>query len=270
MIKIGVLGCGFIGTQICRAIDKGFVSAELFAVYDTSYEKAQQLSLSLESQKPHFLTPSQMFENADLVVECASPDAAKSYVLDALKNDCDVLVMSAGVFEDPEFYKNAYEIAKENKKRIYIPSGAISGTDGLKSASSAKIDSVVLETRKPVSGLIDAPFVVNNKIPLKEIKEPTLIFEGKANEAVINFPKNVNVCATVSLCGIGFEKTIVRIIADPTINKNIHKLEVKGDFGEMFVEIKNSPAPTNPRTSYLAALSAISKLKEITNPFQIG
>lgn len=270
MIRVGILGCGFIGTQICQAIDRGDVSAEIYAVYDVSYNKAQELISSLEIQTPVYCSPSQMFENTDLIIECASPDAARLYISEALKNGCDILVMSAGAFQDPEFYNEVYEIALNGGKRIYIPSGAIAGTDGLKSGMTSNIDSVVIETRKPVSGLADSPYVIKNKISLENLKEPLTLFEGKASDAVVNFPRNVNVCATISLCGIGFEKTEVRIIADPTIQKNIHKLKVKGDFGEMFMEIKNNPAPTNPKTSYIAALSAIAKLKEITNPFQIG
>lgn len=270
MIRIGVLGCGFIGTEICKSIDRGDISAELYAVYDTSIEKADRLCKSLCVQRPVLCSPEEMFRYVDLVVECASQEAAGNYVLDALKNDCDILVMSAGIFQNRKFHENALKTAQERNKRIYIPSGAIAGTDGLRSAMTASVYSVSIETRKPIEGLIDSPYVVDNNISLWDITKPLLLFEGRATEAVRLFPKNVNVCATVSLCGIGFEKTDVRIIADPTIDKNIHKLTVFGDFGQMCLEIQNNPSPTNPRTSYIAALSAISKIKEITSPIQIG
>ncbi|MEM2518268.1 MAG: aspartate dehydrogenase domain-containing protein, partial [Candidatus Bathyarchaeia archaeon] len=84
------------------------------------------------------------------------------------------------------------------------------------------------------------------------------------------FPANVNVAATLSLAGIGAEKTVVRVVADPTISRNIHEIEVKGDFGELRVHVENVPSAENPKTSFLAALSAIATLKRLTEPIVVG
>jgi aspartate dehydrogenase len=97
-----------------------------------------------------------------------------------------------------------------------------------------------------------------------------VLFEGFAREAVKKFPKNINVAATLSLAGMGFDKTRVRIIVDPQISTNIHHIFVKGDFGEMVLETRNKPFPHNPKTSYLAALSAISAVKKIIDTVWIG
>ncbi|WNY29141.1 L-aspartate dehydrogenase [Methanimicrococcus stummii] len=270
MIKIGIIGCGFIGTQICSAVDSGAVPAVLFGVFDFSDEKANAVLKSLKSGNPKKCTPEEMIESCDLIVECASQDAVLKYALPAAENGVDMMVLSVGAFQNPDFYQKVKEAAAANNSKIYVPSGAIAGTDGLKSAAVANLSSVSVTTRKPVSGLAGSPYLVENSIDLSNLKEPTLVFEGSAAEAVVAFPKNVNVCATISLCGFGFEKTAVRIIADPTISENIHELEVFGDFGHMKMMIENKPSPLNPKTSYLAALSAVSTLKKITDPMQIG
>jgi len=98
----------------------------------------------------------------------------------------------------------------------------------------------------------------------------TLLFEGSASKAVKAFPANVNVAATVSLAGIGFERTKVRVVADPSLSRNVHELTVEGEFGTFFTRVENLPSPDNPKTSYLAALSAISTLKQILSSVQIG
>ncbi|MDR2945040.1 MAG: aspartate dehydrogenase [Methanosarcinales archaeon] len=275
MLKIGIIGCGFIGTQICLAVDSGVIPAEIFGVFDFSDEKADTVLKLLKksgssNRLPKKYTPEEMIGSCDLIIECASQEAVLKYALPALEKGTDFMVLSVGAFKNPDFFLKVRETAAAHGSKIYVPSGAIAGTDGLNSAAVAGLDSVSVTTRKPISGLAGSPYLIENNIDLSEIREPTTVFEGTAAEAVIGFPKNVNVCATVSLCGIGFDKTAVRIIADPTISENIHELEVCGDFGRMKMMIENHPSPQNPKTSYLAALSAVSALKRITDPIQIG
>ncbi|MDL2260812.1 aspartate dehydrogenase [Methanimicrococcus sp. OttesenSCG-928-J09] len=270
MIQIGIIGCGFIGSQICLAIDSGAISANLFGIFDFSDEKADAVLKQLQSAAPKKCTPEEMIESCDLIIECASQDAVLKYALPAAEKGIDMMVLSVGAFQNPVFYETLKKTAAETGSKIYIPSGAIAGTDGLKSAAAAGISSVSVTTRKPISGLAGSPYLIENNIDLSKITEPMLVFEGPAAEAVVGFPKNVNVCATISLCGIGFDKTTVRIIADPTATENTHELDVYGDFGHMKMTIENKPSPQNPKTSYLAALSAVSTLKKITDPIQIG
>ncbi|WNY25861.1 aspartate dehydrogenase [Methanolapillus millepedarum] len=270
MIKIGVIGCGFIGSQICMAIDSGLVVAELAGIFDFSGEKVDSVLRELKNSSPKKVTPEEMAKSCDLVIECASQEAVLKYAPMILENGKNMMILSAGAFQNPDFYAKIQKAASNHNCKVYLPSGAIAGTDGLKSAAIAGLKSVTVTTRKPISGLIGSPYLTEKKINLTDITTPTLLFEGKAADAVVAFPKNVNICATISLCGIGFEKTVVKIIADPTISDNIHELEVFGDFGHMKMRIENKPSPINPKTSYLAALSAISTLKRITDPIQIG
>ena len=81
------------------------------------------------------------------------------------------------------------------------------------------------------------------KIDLNSISETKTIYKGPAEEACKLFPKNVNVAAALSLAGVGPEKTQVQIAADPTIQKNIHEIDVKGEFGELSICTQNVVSP---------------------------
>ena len=95
------------------------------------------------------------------------------------------------------------------------------------------------------------------------ISDETTLFEGTASEAVRLFPKNVNVSALLSLAGLGSHETIVKVVANPGIAKNIHRIESEGKFGKITTVVENIPDPTNPKTSRLAILSAIETLRSI-------
>ncbi|MGB3906933.1 MAG: aspartate dehydrogenase [Methanomethylovorans sp.] len=270
MLKIGIVGCGTIGTYICKAIDDGLIETEVHAIYDRNTENVERLLSSLANHRPAVMEIGEMVKHIDLLVECASQEAVYEVVPAALHAGCDVMIMSVGAFADEILFKTIYSIAKEMGCKIYLPSGAIAGLDGLKSAASEQIYSVTLTTQKPLSGLADAPFVIQNNINLEDIKSRTVIFEGKASEAVKGFPANVNVAATLSLAGIGFEKTKVRIVANPALCRNIHEISVEGSFGKLTSKVENVASPTNPKSSYLASLSAIATLKKIIDPLQVG
>ncbi|MDG6243326.1 MAG: aspartate dehydrogenase [Methanolobus sp.] len=270
MFKIGLVGCGTIGTTICKAIDDGTVEAQLFAIYDRNTEDVERLLSTLRKEKPLLMETSEMIQNIDLLIECASQEAVPEVIPLALKAHCDVMIMSVGAFADNGLFTDIRELAKDNNCKVYLPSGAIVGLDGLKSASVEDIYSVTLTTKKPPQGLEGAPYITMNDIDLESIEEETLLFEGAAIEAVRAFPANVNVAATISIAGIGFEKTRVRIVADPKLTRNIHEICVEGAFGKFTTRAENLPSPTNPKSSYLASLSAIATLKRITDPFQTG
>jgi aspartate dehydrogenase len=265
-MKVGIVGCGTIGSEISRAIEREIPEMELLALSDLDPAKAKSLEESLSSH-PRIVSPEELIEIVDLVIEAASKEASAPLARAALNKGKDVMVMSVGGLLGEE---DIFSLAGKKNCKIYLPSGAIAGLDGVKAASRGKIHSVVLTTRKPPSGLAQAPYVLENKIDLGSLTSPKLIFEGSAKEAVGAFPRNINVAAALSLAGIGAEATTVRIIADPTLTRNVHEIVVEGDSGKIVCRCENLPSPSNPRTSYLAPLSAISTLKNIVNPLKIG
>lgn len=271
MKRIGLLGCGAIGTQIALAIDSGKIPATLTHVYDGSKDASSSLVEKLKN-KPEIVENSHLLssQSIDIVVEAASQNAVKDAALSVLQNKKDLMIMSVGALLDESIYEILSDACKDFKKTIYLPSGAIAGLDGLKSIKG-ELDSLSITTTKHPRSLKGAKFFENSEIDLDIITSSTAIFEGTAKEAVSLFPANINVAALLSLVGIGSEKTRVKIVADPNTDKNTHHIEATGKFGRMTFTIENFPDPNNPKTSRLAILSAIETLRKYClNDIQIG
>ncbi len=271
MKRIGILGCGAIGTEIALAIDSGKVPAQLTHIYDFSKIAATELANKLQN-KPTITDNVSLLAAAplDLVVEAASQDAVRDNALSILQNRKDLMIMSVGALLDESIFEIILDGCKDFKKQVYLPSGAIIGLDGIRSAKD-EIESAVLVTTKNPKALQGAKFFETSTINLDSIKKAITIYEGSAQDAVKLFPANINVAAILSLAGIGGKKTMVKIIADPFTNKNIHEIQVEGKFGKFSVKVENVPSQSNPKTSRLAILSAIECLGKICgNNIQIG
>ena len=271
MKRIGLLGCGAIGTQIAIAIDTGIIPAKLTHIFDEDKEKSSSLASKLKN-KPEVVENVHLLSSnpVDLVVEAASQEAVSDNALSILQNRKDLVIMSSGALLDESVFEIISDACKDLKKTVYLPSGAISGIDAIKSVKN-ELDSVVLTTTKHPNSLKGAKFFEDFKIDLDDIKEPSTIFEGTASEAVRLFPKNINVSALLSISGLGSHETIVKIIADPNTTKNTHEIIARGKFGQISTKIENVPDSNNPRTSRLAILSAIETIRSIcTDDIKIG
>lgn len=267
-VKIGIVGCGTIGAQLAKAIEVKFAEqTELSAVCDIDKNKAQDLRAN-SSLNPEILSLDELINACDLIIEAASAKVSFEVAQKALNQKKDVMIMSVGGILEKA--GQLFKLAQGSGSHIYLPSGALCSLDAVKAASMAKINKVTLITRKPPQGLKGAPYLEQRHIDLANIKEETVVFEGKATEAVKGFPKNVNVCAVLSLAGIGAEKTEVKIVTSPDYKANIHEIEVEGDFGRLVARTENVPTPANPKTSFLASLSAIATLKSILDVVKIG
>ena len=268
-LKVGLIGCGTIGNILAKAID-GWEDYELAVIFDIKMKAAKNLYERM-NKKPKIAPNFNEFlkEEKKLVVEAAIYKAVKDYGKKILETS-DLMVMSTAAFVIyPELYSQLGNIAKEKGRKIFLPSGAVVGIDGIKSARD-KIEEVTLITTKNPKSIEQTKYLTDRGIHLKDIQEKTVIFEGSAKEAPRYFPKNLNVASTLSFSGIGFEKTRVILIADPNIKENKHEIIAKGLFGEFKTQAKNIPSHSNPKTSYLAAFSAIATLQKINDPFQIG
>lgn len=263
LTKIGLLGCGGIGTTIAEAIHRdSSIRAYLIALFDKEWSSAERLKsrLSVDLRVAH------SFEEFlelpfDLLLECASQEAVKDYAQKALRAGKDLLIMSVGALLDEPFWHGLSLAATEQSRKLYLPSGAIGGLDLVRAANQGRLDEVFLTTEKNPHALSGAPYFQVRGLNPDDIRERMTLYEGPAQEAVKLFPANVNVAAALSLAALGGHKTKVRIVADPELTVNIHEIEVKGDFGEAKITVKNLPHPNNPKTSYLAALSAIETLR---------
>ncbi len=265
-LRVGIVGIGTIGRAIAEAIDRGEVAVQLTAIHSRDLEKARGFATRL-GQIPQVVALRELIETCDLVIEAATQDALATIAPLTLEAGKDLMVLSVGgLLDHPEWTA----LASRCGCRLYVPSGAIVGLDGVKGACMGRIEAVTITTRKPPQGLAGAPYVEQHGIDVHALTEETVIFEGSARQACKGFPANVNVSAALSLAGIGPDLTRIRILAVPGSKHNIHDIEVRGEFGRMTAHIENVPSATNPRTGKLSYLSAIAMLKELTSPVQYG
>lgn len=258
MLKISIIGCGNIGSFLLKSVKNKILECEVVSVLDKDVERVEKLRRELNMKFNIARNINELIKNSNLVVEAASQDAVREYSAEILESGCSLMIMSVGALVDNEFFNRLRDICIRRNVKIYIPSGAVAGIDGLKAARLSRINSVSMTTRKN-------PRALNLPDSSKKI-----VYEGSAGEGIKKFPENVNVAATVSMAGIGIENTKLRIISDPEINDNVHEIHVYWDFGEFKIKMKNLPSKENPKTSFIAALSAIAMLKRISEPVEIG
>ncbi|MEM3510673.1 MAG: aspartate dehydrogenase [Nitrososphaerales archaeon] len=264
-VRIGLIGCGAIGSEIAKAIDEGLVpNAELKAALDKNLQALHTLNTHLKKRYKPVKTLAELLKtNIDLIVEAASQQAVREYSEKILKSRKDLVVLSVGALLDRELLQRLLLLCQRYGCKIYVVSGALGGIDAVKAASIVGFSELSLTTRKHPRALASSPFFAEKGIDPSSITEPTTLYEGGAVEAARLFPANVNVGATLTLAASPNREPTIRVIADPTLDVNIHEVVAKGKFGEISIVLKNKPFPNNPKTSYIAALSAISTLRSI-------
>ena len=241
MKKVGIIGCGAIGTLIAEAVERRLVMCDELILYDYDLEKAGKLRSSLHFPTTVVLNLDEMLRlRPTVIVEAASQQAARDYVGRIVAESVDLIVMSSGALLG----------LNVQSSKVHVPSGAIGGLDALSSAALAGIDEIVLTSRKNPKA-----FDMNNK-------EARIVYEGSAEEAARLFPREMNVAATLALT-VKPARVRVQVLSDPTVHRNTHEIQVKWRFGEMFLRFANDPHPENPRTSALAAWSAIKLLQKL-------
>lgn len=265
-MRVGIVGLGTIGRTMATALDTGEVAAQLTAVNSRDLAKARAFARTLR-RPPQVVDIAGLIPCCDLVIEAATPEALPVIVPPCLQAGKHVMVLSVGGLLD---YPEWPAMAATYGARLYVPSGAIVGLDGVKGACIGEVESVTMTTRKPPRGLAGAPYVEAHGIDVYAFTEETVIFEGTAREACKGFPTNVNVSAALSLAGIGPDRTTIRILVAPGSTRNRHDVEVIGEFGRLTTHIENVPTESNPRTGKLSYLSALAMLKTLVSPLHCG
>jgi aspartate dehydrogenase len=259
-LAIGLVGAGVIGHRVVQAIAEGEIEARLTAVCDHNKEGIDRLRADYGPRLGEFLSGdvAAVAANCDVMVEAAAGSVVPEVVRQAReafgasgKRPAHLLVMSVGgLLQVADLFSGG--------PVIHVPSGALGGLDAIQALAVAGLDEVMLTTSKPPAGLG------------LEVKEFTVLFEGSARDVIAKYPKNVNVAVALSFAGLGPDRTMVRLVADPAIDRNTHHVIARGPAGEVEFTSRNLPFPENPATSYLAALSAIALLKRLGSALQVG
>ncbi len=206
----------------------------------------------------------------DVVVEAASHAAVRDFCLPLLERGVAVIVLSAGALCDDALRQQLETSANRSGALLYVPSGGIGGLDALKAACAAGVDEVEIEIGKPPAAWKGISYVQKLGIDLAEMRSATTLFEGCARDGVPHFPANVNIAAVLSMAGIGFDRTRLKVVADPALKYNTHVISIKGKTGNISVKLENVPAPQNPKTAWLACYSALAALRQMTLKTRYG
>lgn len=266
-MKLGIAGCGTIGSEIACAISENkIIGYNLIGLYDIDEDRTRQLIERL--QKPvDILDLDALIGAADIIFEATNKSSMPMIAEKSITAGRQIMVMSVGgLAERPDLL----DLAQKHGVNFICPSGAICGIDGILAAREAGLNKVQITSTKHPRGLKGSPYLVKNSISVDNLKKRKTVFEGTAREAIEGFPKNVNVSITLSFAGIGIDKTRVIIVADPNCTKTRHEIIAEGAFGSIHATSESVTSPGNPRTGYLAILSAMAMLNRIRTKARIG
>ena len=255
--ELTLIGFGAIGRAVYQRM-QGHAGVRItHIVVSEAKVAALQLELGPVVTVTHQVPPA-----TPLVLECAGHSALTGHVLPALQRGIECAVLSIGAMSAPGLPEQLQAAAEQGGTQLHLLAGAMGGIDALAAARQAGLDSVTYIGRKPPAGWRGSP--AEQVVSLDTLTEPTVILQASAREAARQYPKNANVAATLSLAGLGLDRTQVRLIADPTVSENIHEVQAQGAVGEMQVRMRGKPLADNPKTSALTVLSALRFLHNRT------
>lgn len=263
--RVALAGLGAIGRAIARRIDQGLPGWSLSAVAVRDAARAENFLASL-TRRPRIIALDELAQHADVVIECAPAQLLPRIAEPVLNAGKRLIVLSVGtLLSNPQLE----DLAARSGGRILVPTGALIGLDAVLAAAEGRIHSVRMVTRKPLRGLAGAPYLAERGIDVESLREPLKVFSGTAREAAAGFPANLNVAVALSLAGIGPDRTLLEVWADPTATRNTHRIEVDADSASFSMTIENVPSE-NPRTGRITALSVIALLRKLAAPLAVG
>jgi aspartate dehydrogenase len=263
--RVAIAGFGAIGKVVAQHIDRGIEGLTLAAVSARDTVRATEAMSGFTKPAP-VLPLTRLWEDADIVVECAPAAVLRDIAEPALAHGRTLITLSCGALLD-NF--DLVDLARRQGGRILVPTGALLGLDAVQAAAVGHVSRVHMITRKPPNGLDGAPYLVEHGISVRGLDKALRVFDGTARDAARGFPANVNVAAALAMAGIGPDRTTIEIWADPAVTRNMHRIEVDSDAARFVLEIENVPSE-NPKTGRLTPLSVIALLRKLSAPLAIG
>lgn len=263
-LRVGLAGVGAVGTTVARKLLEGIDGLTLAAISVRDEAKARA---ALPGYDGPVLSVDEIGPECDVVVECLPPAMFAAVARSVLGAGGIFMPLSVGQLLT---HWDLVETGTAGGARVIAPTGALLGLDAVRAAAEGNIESVTMTTRKPPRGLKGAPYLEAHGIDVEAFTEPTCVYRGSVREAAKGFPANLNVAAALSLAGIGPDRTMLEVFADPTVSRNIHSIAVEADSARFSMTIENLPSAENPRTGRITALSTIAALRSLTAPVKIG
>lgn len=270
-MRVGIIGGGTIARLFIEHIRRGDLGvAEVVAIAGRS-DRSRGKPLAAEYGIAFVTDIHGLFgERPDVVVEAAAHEAVREYGVPLLDKGVAFIVLSCGALCDDALRASLEAAAQKSGALLYVPSGGIGGLDALKAACIAGVDEVTIAITKPPAAWKNIPYVGEMRVDLDKLTDPCVIYEGSARQGVPLFPANVNIAAVLSMAGIGFDRTRLKVVADPQLKHNTHFIDIRGKTGNISIKLENVPAPENPKTAWLACYSALAALKLAKSPVRYG
>ena len=267
-LRVALAGFGTVGQELARHLAAGAIPlVRLTAIAARDLDKARANSAKL-APRPLVVPVAALPEHADVVVECATGDALPEIARATLgAGKVLVPVSVGGLAAHPE----VLEWPRTLGGRIRVATGALPGLDAIRAAAEGGIRSLRLTSRIRPDSLVREAYVRERGFDFtKPLGEPVQVFEGTAREAALAFPKHFNVAVTLSLAGIGLDRTEVVVLADPGVPGAVHNVEVEAEDIQLSLTSRNRPSATNPRTSRAVAPSILAALRALVAPVEVG
>ncbi|MCC5987566.1 MAG: aspartate dehydrogenase [Pararhodobacter sp.] len=250
--RLVLIGLGAIGQAVARLLSERSAAARIVAV-----------GLRRPGPRPGLPAGAQVITDpaelaasrADLVVEAAGRESVAPWARAALAAGTDFAVSSTSAFTDAALLDELTALARQTGARLLVPAGALGGVGALASAARMGLERVEHRIVKPPRAW--AGTEAEALCDLAALTVPAAFFTGTASEAALRFPQNANVALITALAGLGPERTMISLIADPGAVVNRHVITASGAFGALKLEIASSPLPENPKSSSMTALSLV-------------
>ncbi len=259
-MAVGLIGLGAINQAVVAlAREHGIVGIDLVAALVRDLSRPRP-----EGSPPTVTTLDELLALCPTVfVEAGGHGALRAHGPAVLRAGHDLLLVSVGALADAALERELRAAAAAGGAQMKIISGAIGALDALAAAALGGLTRVTHTTRKPASTLLGSA----DAAQLTRARE---IFHGTAREGALVFPESINVAAAVSLAGLGFDRTEVRVLADPGVDRNQHEVVAEGAFGTFQFSIQNIPSVANARTGRLVAMSVLHALLQRRATIVIG
>ena len=262
MKSVMFIGYGSMARKVHTMLPKSVVLTTIIA----SARSADKIRAELGDNVEVITSVSELSTVPDLAVEMSGQEGLRAHAVAVLAKGIALGIVSVGAFTDDEFACILHDTAKNNQTKIHILAGAVAGIDGI-NAALAGLDNVTYQGRKNPASWRGS--YADKLIDYNNLEHATVFFIGSAREAAALFPDNSNVAATIALAGVGLDDTKVELIVDPALEHNIHHIMAKGVFGQLEITMMGLPLAENPKTSSLAAFSALRLCCELKQVYQL-
>jgi aspartate dehydrogenase len=270
-MRIGIIGGGEIARLFLEHGAAGELGDSQVVAIAGRSEASRGKALAARHGVPYVVgMPALREARPDVVIEAASHEAVREYGVAVLESGIAFIVLSGGALCDDDLRHRMEAAARRANVLLYVPSGGIGGLDALKAACVAGVDHVEIAVTKPPAAWKGIAYVERLAVDLDHLAGPAILFEGSAREGVPHFPANVNIAAALSMAGIGFDRTRLKVVADPSLTLNTHYITIRGKSGTISVKFESVPFPDNPKTAMLAAYSALAAFRQYSSPVRYG